>query len=45
MLQKTLTFAEIVRDSRIGKLFFEGKAKEILGDRNSKDTKKLDYKR
>lgn len=38
MLQKALTFAQTVRDSRVGKIFFGKKAKEVLGeqDKNAK---------
>lgn len=40
MLQKSLAFAQTVRDSRVGKLFFGKKAKEVLGEID-KDTKQL----
>ena len=46
MLAKTLDFAETVRKSRIGKIFFERTAQKILGKRN-KDVELLpdDYNR
>ena len=40
MLQKALSFAQTVRDSRVGKLFFGKKAKEVLGEQD-KDAKQL----
>ncbi|MGN1299550.1 MAG: hypothetical protein ACI4UE_06185 [Candidatus Scatovivens sp.] len=40
MLKKALSFAETVRNSSIGKLFFGRKAKELLGEKN-KDAKQL----
>lgn len=40
MLQKALTFAQTVRDSRVGKIFFGKKAKEVLGEQD-KDAKQL----
>lgn len=40
MLQKTLSFAQTVRDSRVGKIFFGKKAKEVLGEQD-KDAKQL----
>lgn len=40
MLNKTLEFAQTVRNSPIGKIFFGKKAKEVLGDQE-KDTKRL----
>lgn len=40
MLKKSLSFAEIVRSSSVGKLFFGRKAKELLGEKN-KDAKQL----
>lgn len=40
MLEKTLTFAQTVRNSVVGKLFFGKQSKEILGEQN-KSTKKL----
>lgn len=38
MLQRALTFAQTVRDSTVGKIFFGKKAKEVLGeqDKNAK---------
>ena len=40
MLNKTIEFAQTVRNSPIGKIFFGKKAKEVLGDQE-KDTKRL----
>lgn len=40
MLEKTLTFAQTVRNSSVGKIFFGRKAKELLGEKN-KDAKQL----
>ena len=40
MLEKSLTFAQTVRNSAVGNLFFGKKAKEVLGEKN-KNTKKL----
>lgn len=34
MLEKSLSFAQTVRDSRVGRLFFGKKAKEVLGEKN-----------
>lgn len=36
MLEKSLDFAEKVRDSAVGRLFFGKKAKDVLGDKNKK---------
>ena len=40
MLKKSLEFAETVRNSGIGKIFFGRKAKELLGDK-AKEAKRL----
>ena len=40
MLEKALTFAQTVRDSSVGRLFFGRKAKEVLGEKN-KNAKQL----
>ena len=40
MLSKAMEFAQTVRDSAVGKIFFGRKAKEVLGNQE-KDTKSL----
>ncbi len=44
MLQKALTFVQMVRDSRMGKLLFGKKAKEVLGEQD-KNVKQLPEER